>query len=228
MFFEYVGYLFLVGAILVTVIADIIVSKNNKKYGKVEIKKDMTGSDIARKILKEKGLDSIYVVESTDILTNHYDSSRKVIRLTKKVYRENTIAAISMAAHECAHAIQDKENYIPLKIRSFLQPFIVFAIKFGYAITLLGLLFQIFHLAWTGIAMLVILLLLQLFLLPIETDARDIAYELIRDQDFLTKEERDFTYAMLRSISMSYVALLLTTPKEAIKKICMILLNDEE
>ena len=92
-------------------------------------------------MLDKHGLSNIQVVETNGYLTDHYDPTNKVIKLSKNVYRDSTNASVSVAAHECGHAIQDKENYMFLRIRSALVPIVNFSSNAGYFAILLGCIF---------------------------------------------------------------------------------------
>ena len=102
------GLMFL--GIIITLIAQIFVSSSYSKYKKVRNKNGLTGFEVARKILDENGLQDIHIVEIKGNLTDHYDPSRKVVRLSTEIFNGSSIASTSVAAHECGHAIQDKEN----------------------------------------------------------------------------------------------------------------------
>ena len=105
-------------ALILPVIASININMTYKKYKKVNNSKKLTGFDVARKILDENGLNNMYIVEVRGNLTDHYDPRQKVVRLSSEIFHGETIAAAAVAAHECGHAIQDKEGYTWMKIRS--------------------------------------------------------------------------------------------------------------
>ena len=95
--------------IFIPIIAQINISINYKKYKNMENKNKISGFEVARKILDANGLSNIYIFEKPDSnLSDHYDPNRKVIKLSTDVFHGQTIAAASIAAHECGHAIQDK------------------------------------------------------------------------------------------------------------------------
>ena len=108
--------------LIVPIIAQIRVSGAYSKYKKEKNSIGLSGFEVARKILDANGLENIYVVETRGNLTDHYDPTRKVIKLSKDIFHGDTVAAASVAAHECGHAIQDKDNYTFMRIRSFLVP----------------------------------------------------------------------------------------------------------
>ena len=103
--------------LVIPAIAQIGIKTNYNKYLKVENKKGLSGQEVARKILDKNGLKNVYVVETEGILSDHYDPKRKTVRLSKAVFEGESISSMSIAAHECGHAIQDKNGYLFLRIR---------------------------------------------------------------------------------------------------------------
>ena len=116
----YIGIYLLI--LVVPLIASININSTYKKYKMVANKKGLSGFEVARKILDENGLKDMYIVEVRGELTDHYDPTQKVLRLSTDIFHGETIAAAAVAAHECGHAIQDKEGYVMMKIRSALVP----------------------------------------------------------------------------------------------------------
>ena len=139
--------------ILIPVIAQLRITLSYSKYKKVDNSKGLTGFDVAREILDKNGLEDIYVVETSGNLTDHYDPSRKVIKLSRDIFKGTSIAAASVAAHECGHAIQDKENYTFMRIRSFLVPVVNLVSTFSWVVILIGLLTEYFNIFALGIGL---------------------------------------------------------------------------
>ena len=117
---------------LLVVFAQIKINTTYSKYRKVQNSAGLTGQDVARKILDSNGLSQISVYEISGNLSDHYNPSKKLINLSKDIYNGTSIASLAVAAHECGHAIQDKENYIFFKIRSALVPVVNFVSYLGY------------------------------------------------------------------------------------------------
>ena len=121
----YYGLTFL--AIIITVSAQWYVNHNYKKFLKYKNSKGITGKSVARKILDMNGLNHVKVVEVSGILSDHYDPRSKVVRLSDAIYNGDSISSVAVAAHECGHAIQDKEGYFFLKVRSTIAPLASFS-----------------------------------------------------------------------------------------------------
>ena len=110
MYYDFTGYgLVIIGAII-TLASQIYLNNRYNKYSKINCKSNISGVEVARKILDANCLSDVHVTEVKGILSDHYDPRRKVVRLSKNIFHETTIAAISVAAHECGHAIQHKDQ----------------------------------------------------------------------------------------------------------------------
>lgn len=206
-------------AIIITVGAQIFINSTYSKYKGVENKKKLSGSEAARKILDKHGLNDIYIVETKGNLTDHYDPNRKVIRLSTDVFHKESIASVAVAAHECGHAIQDKENYTFLRIRAFLVPIVNFASYAGYIAIVLGLLMSMLNLVWLGIIFEVVILVFQLVTLPVEFDASKRALKEVEELGILDSSELEGGKLVLTSAAMTYVASVATAILELLRLI---------
>ncbi len=208
---ELLEYLLILGGLLITIAAQVFVSSSYRKYKKVNTEKGLSGFEVARKILDKHGMENIYITEVKGELSDHYDPSRKVVRLSTEIFHGTSVASASVAAHEVGHAIQDKEGYGFMKLRSAIFPIVRFSSYFGYIAILLGLLFQIMDLLLIGIVLEVIILLFQLVTLPVEFDAsRRAGVELV-ECNILTNKEKASSAKMLKAAAYTYVASVLTT-----------------
>ena len=192
-------------------LAQAYVKRNYSKYSKVDSKGNITGAEIARKILKANGLDKVYVVETQGVLTDHYDPSRKVVRLSSSNYNDTSIAAVAVAAHECGHALQDKDNYFLLRLRAALVPIVNISNKAGYIIIMIGVFANIFNLVILGIILLGSILLFHLVTLPVEINASKRAMEKIEKMHLLTGDEVGKGRSMLIAAALTYVASVLSS-----------------
>ena len=190
--------LFFLG-IIITLVAQIFVSSSYNKYKKVRNKNGLTGFEVARKILDENGLQDIHIVEIKGNLTDHYDPTRKVVRLSTEIFNGTSIASTSVAAHECGHAIQDKENYNFMQIRGKLVPIVNLSSKLGYLAVFIGLIFSFFDLAIFGIVLLLAMLLFELITLPVEFDASNRASIQIDKFKLLEDNEKNQSKSMLKA-----------------------------
>lgn len=227
LYFDYTGYgLVLIGAII-TIVAQMYCSSNLNRYKKIKSKKGLSGVEVAREILDSNGLQDIYVTETKGVFSDHYDPNRKVVRLSHDVFHGESITAVSVAAHECCHAIQDKEGYFFIKLRGAIFPIVSFASNFGYIAIMIGLLFSWVSFAWFGIILLLAILFFQLITLPVEFNASSRAIKILKDKKLLDKEELESSGVALKAAAYTYVASLATTLLETLRMI-MIVINNQD
>lgn len=212
--------------ILIPLIAQIGVSSNYQKYKRVKNTKELTGYDVARKILDENGLGDIYIVETRGELTDHYDPTKRVVRLSSDIYHGKTVAAMSVAAHECGHAVQDKEGYTFMRIRSAIFPIVNVATSISYWIILLGFLFELLDLIYIGIALTCLGLLFQIVTLPVEFDASKRAGVFLKEYNLATEDESKGVKKMLGAAAMTYVAGVLASALQILRLILAARNND--
>lgn len=206
-----IGEFLLVLGFLISLVAQIYVNSSYKKYKSFQNNKKITGFEVARKILDGNGLKDVYVTEVKGNLTDHYDSSRNVIRLSTDIFHGTSIASASVAAHEVGHAIQNKQGYSFMKFRAMMFPLVRFSSYFGYIAIVIGALFGLMNLIWVGIGFEIVILLFQIVTLPVEFDASKRAKEELAKYDILEKTEINFSDKMLKAAAYTYVASVLTT-----------------
>lgn len=221
-FYDFLGYFLIIVASIITLLAEYYVRSNYGKYKKIISKNKMSGQEVARLILDSNGLDDVYVIEISGVLTDYYDPNRKVVKLSSEVFHGNSISSIAVASHEVCHAIQDKEGYAMLRLRGAIFPYVSFASKFGYLAIFLGFIFGYLQLAWFGVTLLGVILLFQLVTLPVEFDASRRALKIIKDMKILNSNEMDCCYQVLKAAAFTYVASLVTTILELLRLIILI------
>ena len=192
--------------LIIPIIANVNINSTYSKYKKKQNVAGKTGYDVAREILDRNGLGDIYVVETRGNLTDCYDSSRKTVKLSTDIYHGDSIAAISVAAHEGGHAVQDKEGYSWMRIRSAIFPVVSIGTNLAYLILLGGLLFQVLDLIYIAIVLTGLGLLFQLVTLPVEFDASNRAKVFLKEYGVVDNSEEQGVSKMLGSAAMTYVA----------------------
>lgn len=198
-------------AFIITLLAQVFVSGSYSKYSKILNERNITGALAARYILDKNGLNDIKIVKVNGYLTDHYDPKNKVIRLSNNVYNFSSVGAVAVASHECGHAIQDKNGYKPLKIRSALIPIVNFSSYAGYFAIVLGIFFSSLNLIWLGIGLELVILLFQFITLPIEINASNIALKELDYSHILNSRELRDGKVMLTAAALTYVASVITT-----------------
>jgi Zn-dependent membrane protease YugP len=205
------GYiLVMVVGIAISGIAAIWVRSTYSKYSKQPSRSGLPGAQVARAILDRNNLSKVRVEPVAGTLTDHYDPRRKVIRLSESNYRSNSIAAVSVAAHECGHAIQDASGYLPMKLRSGLFPLVAFSSQIWLPLFFIG----VFVGAPLFIQLAAILfgavLAFHLVTLPVEINASTRAYDLLTRYGLLSQEEAEGTRRVLSAAAFTYIAAALT------------------
>ena len=148
----------------------------------------------------------MYIVSTNGTMSDRYDSARKTVRLSKDVYNGTSIASLAIAAHECGHAIQDKEGYFFMRMRSFIFPFINLGTKLAYGILILSILFQLADLLWVSIVLVALGLIFQLVTLPVEFNASTRAKAEIEKLKLANTTELTGVDKMLKAAAYTYVA----------------------
>lgn len=207
----------LIAILVIPLWAHFKIKTNFARYKEIEINKKLTGQEIAEKILNANDLANVYVVETKGELTDHYDSSRKTVRLSSEIFHGESIAACAIAAHECGHAIQDKEGYFYLKLRAFIFPIVNIATMLSYVIIFIGFLAQLLNVIYFGIALTMMGLIFQLITLPVEFDASRKALMELERLSIAHDEEKEGVQNMLKVAAMTYVAGVLASALQILR-----------
>lgn len=211
--YGYYGYywdstylLVLIGAVL-CIWAQMRVKSTYKKYARVRSRSGLTGAQAAQRILQMSGIYDVRIEHVHGELTDHYDPSHKVLRLSDSVYGSDSIAAIGVAAHECGHAVQHDKGYTPLSVRTALVPAANIGSMAGIPLILLGaflgmnqLLIQI------GIWVFALAVLFQIVTLPVEFNASGRALAMLGDYGMLEQDETRGCRKVLSAAALTYVA----------------------
>ena len=200
--------------LIIPVYASIKVNVSYSKYKKIDNKKNLTGFDVARRILDESGLSDIYIVETKGTMSDHYDPRRKTIRLSSDVYHGTSISSVAIAAHECGHAIQDKENYSWFNIRSAIFPIVNIGQKIAYVVMIIGLFLSYMNYVYAAIGFTFLGLLFELVTLPVEFDASERAKEIVLKDNMIDNDEKSGIDAVLNSAAFTYVAAVISSMLE--------------
>lgn len=184
------------------------------KYSKVRTARNLTGAQVARALLDQEGLSHVYIEEAQGgMLSDHYDPRSQVLRLSPQVYREPSIAAAGVAAHEMGHALQDANKYAPLMLRSALVPATQFTSRLAPMIFSAGFLLLIFlnsdigyYVAWAGVALFAVAVFFTLVTLPVEFNASKRAKRLLVSSGILIGDEIQGVNKVLDAAALTYVA----------------------
>ena len=196
--------------LVITLGAQWYINSMYKRTKKIKADSKMTGREVARKILDKNGLKNVKVLEVSGMLTDHYDPRNKTVSLSTDIYNNNSIASLSVAAHECGHAIQDKNDYFFLRFRNSFVPIVNLSSRLGYIAIMIGLFTSLTGFLWIGIFLEFIILLFQVVTLPVEFNASSRALKQLEELEIVSKREHRLCYKMLKAAALTYVASVAT------------------
>lgn len=205
------GYIFIIiiGA-LISGAAALWVRSSYSKYSKRKSASGMTGAETARMILDQNGLHNVRVEPVAGTLTDHYDPRSKVVRLSESNFRDNSIAGVSVAAHEVGHAIQDATGYAPMRLRAGIFPVVNFSSQFWPMAFIFGIFLNAPFMINLAIIMFAAVLAFHLVTLPVEINASTRAYGLLSRYGILSHSEVGGTRRVLTAAAFTYIAAALT------------------
>jgi len=192
--------------LLLSVYSSFKVKSSFKKYSTVRIRSGLTGAEVARRILDKNGLHDVGVVETTGFLSDHYDPSKRVVRLSPDVYRNSTVSAVGVAAHEVGHAIQHKQLYRPLVIRNMMVPVASIGSNFAWIVIMAGFVLGTLGLVKIGIALFSVVVFFQVITLPVEFNASSRAKNILASTGMVSGTESAGVSSVLSAAAMTYVA----------------------
>ncbi|MCI8336389.1 MAG: zinc metallopeptidase [Peptococcaceae bacterium] len=221
MFYFDPTYLLLIPGILLALWAQSKVQITFNKYSKIASGSGASAAAVARSILDYNGLSDVPVEMVAGHLTDHYDPSAKVLRLSESVYNSTSIAAIGVAAHEAGHAIQHQTEYTPLKVRSMLVPIAQIGSNASWFLILLGILMSNPMMARFGVILFSAAVLFQLVTLPVEYDASSRALVVLEGGGYLDREEVGGAKKVLNAAALTYLAAALISILQLIRLIIL-------
>jgi Zn-dependent membrane protease YugP len=171
-----------------------------------EVPAGLTGAAAARHILDAAGLQHVAIEPVAGELTDHYDPRDKVLRLSQGVFRNNSCAAVGIAAHEAGHALQDAHQYAPLVLRNLAVPAANFGGSIGVLVLMVGIGMGLMPLVWVGIAAFGCVTAFQLVNLPVEFDASNRAKRLLVDYGIVPQQDMTYVNRVLNAAAWTYVA----------------------
>ena len=205
-------YILVIIGIIITMWAQGKMKTTFAKYSRVRSMSGMTGQEVARRILMANGIFDVTVEPVAGQLTDHYDPRSKVVKLSEVIYNSTSVAAVGVAAHECGHAIQDNEEYLPLRLRSAIVPVANLGSTLSWPMILIGIFlwnagsYIGYSLVSIGILCFSLAVLFQLVTLPVELDASRRALRQLNVTGILPSEEQQQTRAVLSAAALTYVA----------------------
>lgn len=187
-------------------IASANVKATYSRYMSTNNSRGLRAEDVAQRILNNAGIFDVRIERISGNLTDHYSPKEKVLRLSDSVYGSTSVAAIGVAAHECGHAIQHQNGYIPITIRNMIVPVANFGSNAAWPVLVFGALINNGTLVNIGIILFSFAVLFQLVTLPVEFNASGRALKILKEQNMLQGSELGGARKVLRAAAMTYVA----------------------
>jgi uncharacterized protein len=166
----------------------------------------LSGAAAARHILDQAGLHDVGIEETHGFLSDHYDPSHRVLRLSPEVYRNRSAASVGIAAHEAGHALQHAHRYMPLVVRNAAVPAAQVGPMAFFVLALLGFFMQAPALIYLALAAYGALVFFQLVNLPVEFDASNRAKRILDEYQIVDVQGSAAVRKVLNAAGWTYVA----------------------
>lgn len=204
-------YLLIIPGLLLGLWAQHRVNSTYRQYSRVPTRLGVPASQAVQELLRRNGNSAVRVGRISGELTDHYDPAKEVLNLSQGVYDSTSVAALGIAAHEAGHAMQKKEGYGPLKLRTAAVPVVNLGSSASTPLFMLGLIFAWQPLVYIGIGLFSLSVLFALVTLPVEFDASRRAIRMLTEGGYVTEQERSGVKAVLSAAALTYVASAVTS-----------------
>ncbi len=216
--------LFMAPAMILMIAVQWYVNSAYQKWSRVPARSRLSGAQAAEHLIRRSGLMDVKVEGVSGKLTDHYDPRSKVLRLSSGVYQSSSVAALAIAAHELGHAMQDKEDYAPLKFRAAIVPAVNIGSYLGWILIIIGVLLRFTGLAWVGIAIFSMGAVFALATLPVELNASRRARQMLVESGLIVgSDEMSGVNKVLNAAAMTYVAALITAVLQMLYYVTLVL-----
>ena len=211
-FFDYTYFLYMLPAIIISMVAQFKVNSAFKKYSQISTFRGVTGRESAGQVLRYGQVTGVEIQPTSGRLTDHFDPRSGIIRLSQPVYDVNSIAAVGVAADEAGHAIQHARGYMPIKLRSALVPITNIGSNLSVPLILIGLMLPVEYdfVVTIGILLYSLMVVFQLVTLPVEFNASSRALKALDEAGILQEEELRGAKKVLSAAAMTYLAATFT------------------
>jgi uncharacterized protein len=211
MFFDINYMIYMIPAFILMAITSWYVKSAYNKWSQVRARSGLTGAQAAQRLISSSGLYGVSIQPIAGQMTDNYDPRTKVLNLSQGVGNTPSVAALAIAAHELGHAMQDAEDYFPLRFRAALVPMVTIGSNLGWILIMIGLFLGLTQLAWLGVIAFAAGAVFSLATLPVEFDASARAKRMLADSGIISGEdERQGVNAVLNAAALTYVAALVT------------------
>lgn len=220
MFFD-PTFIILVPALIVSAWAQFKLSSTFNEYERIESFNRYSGYNVARMLLDDAGLYDVQIETVRGKLSDHYDPTKRILRLSSGIYNGTSVAALGVAAHEVGHAIQHKEKYSALIFRNSIAPAVNFASSMSWLLFIAGIILNFSGLTTVGILLFSAVVVFQLVTLPVEFNASSRALKLLEQRGILYGNEVNGAKKVLNAAALTYVAATLMAVSQLLRLIVL-------
>ena len=199
-------FLFALPALLLGLYAQYKVRSAYNKYLKQRNHLNITGYEAAQRLLAAGGLDHVKLGQTPGELSDHYDPRSKTLALSQGVANTPSVAALGIVAHEIGHAMQDKTDYLPLRLRAGMVPAVQIGSWLGPILFLVGMFLSSSNLSLVGLVLFSATLVFALVTLPVELNASRRAVVLLKSNGLVSPMEERGVQQVLSAAALTYVA----------------------
>ncbi len=223
-YFNFSYLFFMAPAFIIMIATQWYVNSSYRKWSQVPNSSRMTGAEVAEQLKRIGGLYDVRVQQVGGRLSDHYDPRNKTLNLSAGVAQSASVAAAAIAAHELGHAMQDNEDYFPLRFRAALVPMVNIGSYLGWILIFIGMLLQAVNIAWLGVAVFAGGAVFALATLPVEFNASARAKHLLREANIIIDpQENGGVNRVLNAAALTYVAALVTAIMQLLYYVTLIL-----
>jgi len=216
-YMDFASLIVMIPAMIFVMVAQGMVKSNFARFSRVKSGTGLTGAEAARRMLDQNGLGNVEIKAVAGSLTDHYDPRTKTVNLSEDVCNVDSVSAVSVACHECGHAMQDARNYFPLKFRGAIVPVVNIASSMSWLLIIAGILLMTVNqvhsdlgmmLLNIGIVAFLIVILFHLVTLPVELNASKRAMQQVRAMGLVAPENIGGAKKVLTAAAMTYLGAL--------------------
>ena len=223
MYYNFNYFIFMIPAFLIMMATQIYVNSTYRKWSKIASASRLNGAQAAQTLIRREGLPNVQIEGVRGNLTDHYDPRSKTLRLSEKVYSQASVASLAIAAHELGHALQDADDYYPLRFRAMLIPAVNIGSYMGWIFIFVGLLLNFPGLSWVGVVVFGLGVLFALATIPVEFNASSRAKQMLSESGIIMgDDERRGVNAVLNAAALTYVAALFTAVMQLLYYVSLI------
>lgn len=223
MFFNTGYFIYMIPAFILMAITSWYVKSAYNKWSQVRARSGLTGEQAARRLISSSGLYGVQIQAIAGELTDNYDPRTKVLNLSQGVATQPSVAALAIAAHELGHAMQDSQDYLPLRLRAALVPAVNIGSWLGWILIMIGLFLNMLQVAWLGVLVFSAGAVFALATLPVEFNASARAKRMLADSGIISGEDEiGGVNHVLNAAALTYVAALVTAVMQILYYVSML------